>query len=248
MNRYKLIISYDGTDYYGWQEQAELKTICGTLQSTFKKVFGESVTVLGASRTDAGVHALGQVALLRTAISIPADKLRWAWNNALPPDIVIRSLIAAPENFHPFYNVAQKTYHYHFFVERPLPFVQRYGWFYRAGIDIDKLSEVLLLFQGTHDFRSFCTGDEMGENTVRTIDSISLEYVQKYGAYRITVKAKAFLRHMIRRVVGAGLAVAARSDWDVTLVKKVLAAKDANNELPTAAAQGLLLYNIVYNE
>ena len=246
MNRYKLTIAYDGTNYFGWQDQPQVPTVSAVMQSTFKKVFGRSVIVLGASRTDTGVHAMGQVALVRTDLAITPEKLRWAWNNALPSDIIIRSLVPAPELFHPFYNVVQKTYYYHFFPQRPLPFVQRYGWHYRAGIDIDKLSQVLSVFEGTHDFRSFCTGDEMGENTVRTVDSIELEYLRRYGVYRVTVKGKAFLRHMIRRLVGAGLAVAARSDWDVDYVQKIMAAKDANNELPTAAAQGLLLYKIIY--
>ncbi len=246
MNRYKLTITYDGTNYFGWQDQPQVPTVSAVMQSTFKKVFGRSVIVLGASRTDTGVHAMGQVALVRTDLAITPEKLRWAWNNALPSDISIRSLVPAPELFHPFYNVVQKTYYYHFFPQRPLPFVQRYGWHYRAGIDIDKLSQVLSVFEGTHDFRSFCTGDEMGENTVRTVDSIELEYLRRYGVYRVTVKGKAFLRHMIRRLVGAGLAVAARSDWDVDYVQKIMAAKDANNELPTAAAQGLLLYKIIY--
>lgn len=245
MNRYKLTIAYDGTDYYGWQEQPELRTISGVLQSTFKKVFGQEVTVLGASRTDAGVHALGQVALLRTDLTIPPKKLCWAWNNALPPDIMIRSLVPVPDQFHPFYNVIQKTYYYHFFTERPLPFVQRYGGFYRS-IDIDKLSQTVAQFKGTHDFRSFCTGNEMGENTIRTVDTIDLEFLPRYKMYRITVQGKAFLRHMIRRIVGASLSVAARPDWDVDYVNKVLAMRNANNELPTAPAQGLLLYKIKY--
>lgn len=246
MNKYKLTIAYDGTNYFGWQEQPQVPTISGVLQTTFKKVFGEQVTVLGASRTDAGVHALGQVALLRTHLQIPTDKLKWAWNNALPADIMIRSLSLAPDDFHPFYNVVQKTYQYHFFPQRPLPFMQRYGWHFRAGIDLEKLSRVLSVFEGTHNFRSFCTGDEMGEDTVRTVDKITLEFVRRYGVYRITVQGKSFLRHMVRRIVGASISVAARPDWDVDYVKKVLADCSANNELPTAAAQGLLLYKIHY--
>jgi tRNA pseudouridine38-40 synthase len=248
MNHYQLIISYDGTDYFGWQSQPKVRTVCDVMELTFKKIFGREITVLGASRTDAGVHALGQVALLRTDIAVPVHKMIYAWNNALPADIVIRSLQPAPAYFHPFYNVYQKTYFYHFFTHRPLPIVQRYGLFCRAQIDIDKLRHALSLFQGTHNFRSFCTGDEMGQNTVRTIDYIDIEYLRRFGAYRIVVQGKSFLRHMVRRMVGAGLAIAARPDWNVDLLEKRLIVPNPNNELPTAAAKGLMLYKIAYKE
>ncbi|HEB41881.1 MAG TPA: tRNA pseudouridine(38-40) synthase TruA, partial [Candidatus Dependentiae bacterium] len=117
MNRYKLVIAYDGTDYCGWQEQKDKPSITSVLKKTFNSVFGKEISIVGASRTDAGVHALGQVALGRTdLVAIPAERLQRAWNNVLPAHIVIRSLDQAVPSFHPFYNVEQKTYHYHFFL------------------------------------------------------------------------------------------------------------------------------------
>ena len=109
MNHYRLVIAYDGTDYCGWQEQKNRLSIAQSLKKTFNVVFFKEVSILGASRTDAGVHALGQVALCKTDLDIPTQKMKLAWNNSLPSDIVIRSLQKKQLSFHPYYNVQQKT-------------------------------------------------------------------------------------------------------------------------------------------
>lgn len=248
MKRYKLIISYDGTEYQGWQMQTKDKpTIAGTLAKTFTYVFGAQVSILGASRTDAGVHALGQVVRIRTELNIPAEKIMFAWDNALPPDIVIDSLEVAPEGFHPFYNVVQKTYWYHFFLHRPLPFFTRYGYYFRYPVDLDKLQKALNVFVGTQDFRSFASSDDESPNTVRTIESITVEPVQEINGYRIVVHGPSFLRYMIRRIVGAALEVASRKQLSVDCLVQALAEKDPHQPLlPTAPAKGLLLHDIKY--
>lgn len=248
MNYYKCIVSYDGTGYCGWQLQPDCPTIVSTLQSKFYKVFACDATIIGASRTDAGVHALGQVALCRTDLTLPADKLMWAWNNRLPADIKICSVQSVDQLFHPQHNVVQKTYKYHFFLERPCPLVARYGMYVRRIPDLEKLQKCLELFVGMHDFRSFCTGDEMGDNTVRTIDKISLHYCQQYRAYCIEIKGPSFLRYMIRRIVGGCLTVAARSYLPVEYLQDVLHERNPQQQLPTAQAQGLLLYEINYED
>jgi len=119
-HRYKFIVSYDGTDYCGWQEQKKKPSITAVLKETFNSAFSKKISIVGASRTDAGVHALGQVVLGRTDLAIPTERLQCAWNNVLPAHIVIRSLDQAVPSFHPFYNVEQKTYHYHFFFKPPI--------------------------------------------------------------------------------------------------------------------------------
>ena len=245
--RYKLIIAYDGTDYHGWQVQPDEITVAGTLQNRFYNAFKIACQLIGASRTDAGVHALGQVAECRTEFDLDPEKLRLAWNNILPADIVIRSLEQAEESFKIFRQVDYKIYHYHFFLERPLPFFQRYGWYYWHPVNLDYLHNALQVFVGTHDFRSFCTGDEK-ENTVRTIRSITVEYVSAYNCYRIVVIGPSFLRYMIRRVVGASLEVASRIDLSMEVLHKALEQKDPRQLLPTAHAKGLLLYKIVYKQ
>lgn len=244
MQQYLCIIAYDGTEYAGWQVQPHQHAVANVVQNVFSQVFGQTIKLTGASRTDAGVHALGQVASFSCNLNLSCEKILNAWNNRLPPDILIRSLHNV-ENFHPQRNVRQKTYRYHFFLDRPLPFVQRYGYFHRYQVDIKKLQEAFKPFIGTHDFRSFCTGDEQ-ETTVRTIDSISLQYMNRLNMYRIEIKGPAFLHFMIRRIVGACLEVASRDFLSVDILQKVLDEKDPEQTLPNAPAQGLLLYKIVY--
>jgi tRNA pseudouridine38-40 synthase len=244
--RYKIIVAYDGTAYHGWQVQKELPTVAGTLQNSFRDVFQKEISILGASRTDVGVHALGQVATFSSDLVIEPQGLLHAWSNKLSPDIVIRSLEEAPADFNPHHNVHYKTYWYHFFLTRPLPVVQRYGWFYKYPLDLKKLDVVLQTFVGTHDFRSFCTGDEMGDDTVRTIDSITLSYQEQFDAYRIQVRGERFLHHMIRRIVGASLDVAARNVLSLEYLPEVLAEKDPEQNLTNAPGQGLMLAEIVY--
>jgi len=248
MNHYKLVIAYDGTDYCGWQEQKNKPSITQALKKSFNVVFGKKANILGASRTDAGVHALGQVALCRTSLDIPIQKMKLAWNNTLPSNIMIRSLQQEWPPFHPYYNVKQKTYHYHFFLNRPLPFLSRYGWYYPYSIDSTILKKALNFFIGTHDFVSFRSSEDIRENTVRTINTISLTYIKRFKIYRITIKGQKFLQHMIRRIVGASMAVTSRNNRPLHVLQEVMAAQNSNNFLPNAPAKGLLLYNITYTD
>lgn len=247
MKRYKITVAYDGSDYYGWQVQENLPSIAQTLQDSFFRAFKKKIVVLGASRTDAGVHALGQVASFSIDFPIETKNLLYAWNNSLPSAITIRS-IEHNDIFSPFEHVQQKTYLYHFFTQRPLPLCHRFGWYLGTEIDIQKLQQALTVFVGTHDFRSFCTGlpEELTTGTVRTIDSANVEYLSRYKAYRITIKGEKFLRHMIRRIVGACIEVATRSDLEISCLQRALAEKNPSQILPKAPAKGLLLYRIDY--
>jgi len=245
MKKYKIIVAYDGTDYSGWQVQEDQTTVAGVLQDTFKSVFGKDIIIAAASRTDAGVHALGQTAVFTTDLVIDPLKLREAWQNILPESILIRSIAEVATDWNPRHNVQQKTYYYHFFQERPLPFSARYGYYYRYPVDTDKLKECLNVFVGTHDFRSFCTGDDY-ENTVRTIDAVDIEYIHRFKAYRVSIKGPGFLRYMIRRIVGACLEVASRDTLKIDDLKIALEQKNPLQLLPTAPAKGLMLYKIIY--
>ncbi|MFC1843061.1 tRNA pseudouridine(38-40) synthase TruA [Candidatus Dependentiae bacterium] len=246
MQRYKIIIAYDGTDYCGWQRQKCVPSVAQRLEDTFDIVFGKKISLMGVSRTDTGVHALGQVAAFRTDFDIKPEKMFQAWNNMLPPDIVIRKLdLLGNQAFNIHKDVELKTYYYHFFTQRPLPFVQRYGWFYRYPVDLEKLQKALNVFLGKHDFRSFCTGDER-ENTVRIIKTIYLEYFRRYNGYRIVVEGPKFLRYMIRRIVGAAIEVASRDNMSISYLQEVIDQKDSEQTLPNAPAKGLLLYKVAY--
>ncbi|MCX5923287.1 MAG: tRNA pseudouridine(38-40) synthase TruA [Candidatus Dependentiae bacterium] len=247
MAYYKIVVAYDGTSYHGWQVQPGAATISQALIDAFSNVFFQKISILGASRTDAGVHALRQVAIVRSPVDIEIDVLRKAWNKAIPTDIVVRDVQKIDKLVHPHDGVVQKVYAYHFFLERPLPFVQRFGWHFRRSVDLDILRASLNLFVGTHDFRSFCTGDDL-EDTIRTIDSVDVSYVAAWNAYRIEIKGKSFLRYMVRRIVGACLEVASRDQLGLNDIVSILNNKNPRHTLPNAPAKGLVLEQIIYKE
>ncbi len=244
--QYKIIVAYDGTGYFGWIQQPNKTSIVQTLQDAFEHVFVQKIRLLGASKTDAGVHAMGQVAVFKTDLQIDPDKMKWAWNNALPESITIRWL-SEDNTFHPHHNVIDKTYYYHIFLQRPLPFWGRYGMQVQGKVDWKLFEQALKLFEGTHNFRAFYTGNDR-KDTVRTIKKIHLEYIKRYNVYRISVVGETFLRHMVRRIVGAALAATQRESITLDDVKHALDSEMINYELPTAPAKGLMLYCITYED
>lgn len=247
--RIRMVVAYDGFDFLGWQVQPRGKTVAGELEETFFAVFKKKISLLGASRTDSGVHALGQVVLGRTELGIEPEKMRVAWNNSLPLSIVIRSLEVAPEDFHPFHGVDFKTYYYHFFLKPPLPHVARYGWQfpYVRDVRFDVFERCLKLYEGTHDFTSFCTLETgVPDEAVRTVHSVSLTRLPRFNAGRITVVGKSFVRFQIRRMIGAAFDVARRPGWTEKTIAEMLANPDPQQELIRAEAHGLCLRKIVY--
>jgi len=245
--RYKIIVAYDGTEYFGWQEQEFCASVAQTLQDTFARVFDRKITLRAASRTDSGVHALGNVAAFSCDLEIDIADMIKGWSNVLHPSILIRSIEEVPLDFNVHSNVKTKTYWYHVAVERPLPFIQRYCWYYRHAIDVEKLKKCVEQFLGIHDFRSFSTGDDRGTDTIRRIDAVSVEFVSEYNVYRISISGPKFLKYMVRRMVGACIEVASRKNLEVCEIKKVLEAKNPEHLLPNAPAKGLVLYKIDYN-
>lgn len=243
--RYQLIVAYDGTDYAGWQSQGNGKSVAEKLMATFVDVFKAPLTLRGVSRTDAGVHAQGQVVLIKTAVAIDPAKLAFAWNNVLPSSIVIISARQVLPDFRLQANIFEKTYHYHFFTQQPLPFEARYGWYVQKTVDLVKLGQALQLFVGTHDFRSYCTGDDWPD-TVRTINSIKLDYLPDKQAYRIIVKGPRFLRYMIRRIVGACMQVATNRHLNIEMLTKVMLEKNPQQTLLNAPPRGLVLFDVTY--
>lgn len=248
-HRIRFVVAYDGTDFLGWQVQPRGKTVAGVLEETFFKVFKKRVSLLGASRTDAGVHALGQVVLGRTDLCIDAERMRNAWNGLLPRSIVIRLLEFVDERFHPFHGVESKTYYYHFFLKSPLPHVARYGWDfpYIKDVRFDVLEKCLKLYEGTHDFTSFCTREtDDPEEAVRTVFSVSLSKISRWNIGRITVVGKSFVRFQIRRMIGAAFDVARRPGWSSDTIVQMLEYPNVQQELLRAEGHGLCLRKIIY--
>lgn len=242
---YKLTVSYDGTNYHGWQWQPHQASIERTLKETFLGVFKQKeLYLVGASRTDAGVHANGQVVRLGTHINLAPKKLQTVLNDALPSDIVIQSTEIVDQNFHPQHGIKEKIYQYRIFTERPHPTIQRYGWYVKEKINLITLRFALEKFIGTHDFTAFCKESGTGKNTVKTIDNYGLEFENE--EIIITIVGKSFLHHMIRRIIGAAVHVASNKNISPNLITQTLQTKKMSKELPTAPAKGLCLHSIEY--
>jgi tRNA pseudouridine38-40 synthase len=245
---YKLVIAYDGTDYHGWQRQKEHCSIDSVIRETFLRVFlQESIRLVGASRTDAGVHARGQVIRLRTILPVCPHKMLFVLNRALPQDIKIMSCVKVDNRFHPQHTVVLKTYSYTFSLQKLSPMDARYSWQYPFTLCFDRLEEALALFVGTHDFRYFCK-EVTDKDTMRTIESIVLTRAACGQKHTVTIKGKSFLRFMIRRIMGASLALASSKDLDIMDLQKLLSGeRECVKLLITAPAQGLCLESIEYD-
>jgi len=202
---------------------------------------------VGASRTDAGVHARGQVVRIRTVLPLPPEKILFVLNRALPEDIKVMSCEAVSKAFHPQRNVIRKTYSYTFSLEKLSPMDARFGWQYPHTLCLERLREALSVFVGVHDFRNFCR-EEGGKPTVRTIENIDLiKFSDTSLHYRIQITGHSFLRHMIRRIVGGSLAVASSETLTAADLQKLLQGKpECIKLLVTAPAQGLCLESIEY--
>ena len=242
--KYKIIVAYDGTDYHGWQQQKNKPTIAGILEKTFLEIFKKKINLFGASRTDAGVHAQGQVATFQTDIELPTEKIKVAWNNNLPESLEIKKVEIVAGDYNPHHHIIEKQYEYMVTLCRPNPFGARYQWHYRWPVNMKILKEALSIFIGTHDFRSFCTGYDMN-STTRTITSIKLEPLDT-ETFKIIFKGPGFLRYMIRRIVGACLEIASRPHLTVDYLQQIKNKKNPEHTLPCAPAKGLVLISITY--
>jgi tRNA pseudouridine38-40 synthase len=249
MNYYRAIVAYDGTDFYGWQQQPlGTSTIMQALRSGFEKAFHQPLQLVGASRTDAGVHAAYQVMRIKTPLMLDPAVIQRVWQQHLPNTILLRFLECTTQAFHPHYGVSYKRYVYHISLQRPLPFYARYCYYYPFAINLELLEKALRLFEGTHDFRSFCTGYER-VNTVRTITAIALEQSPDFPCFRIRIEGPGFLQYQIRRMVGAALAVArGTAIYTLSDIERALAVPNPEQKLPKAPSGGLMLDYIAYTQ
>ena len=244
MRRVKLIVAYDGTDYCGWQIQPNGITVEEVLNRALSRLTGEEIRVIGASRTDAGVHARGNIAALDTASTIPAERFAYAVNPLLPEDIVVVKSEEVPQDWHPRYQNSVKTYEYRILNrEMPDPLKRKYTWHVSFPLDIDKMREAAEHLKGQHDFRSFCSVHTAVKSTVRTI--YTLDIVKSGDEIIIRISGNGFLYNMVRIIAGT-LAEVGRGFRTPEDVRDLLTAKEREQAGATAPPQGLTLIRIEY--
>lgn len=257
--RLKLHIEYDGTNYDGWQvqpRQGRGQTIQGILQDCIYRLTGERVKLTAAGRTDAGVHAIEQIATFETTTRHSVDVIKRALNAMLPDDIRIIKVEEVGEGFHARYSAVRKRYIYIIANDKDLPvFLRRYVWWVKTPLDLDLMIIASKSLVGTHDFSSFRGTGCGARSTVRTIHSILLErmdslpfiFTDFVGNFiKITIEAEAFLRHMARNIVGT-LVEVGKGKISPDEIRDILVAKDRRRAGPTAPSKGLFLYKIFYS-
>lgn len=244
MVRVKLIVAYDGTNYCGWQIQDNGITVEEVLNRELSALLQEDIRVIGASRTDSGVHAMGNVAVFDTNTRIPAEKISFALNQRLPDDIRIQNSCQVADDFHPRFCDTIKTYEYKIWNSRfPNPMVRLYSKFVYFNIDLDKMQRAADYLVGEHDFKSFCSPRTQVENTVRTVTEIKFEKEGNMITMRIC--GNGFLYNMVRIIVGT-LLKCGMGMYEPEHVKEILDACDRAKAGPKAEACGLTLVGIEY--
>jgi tRNA pseudouridine38-40 synthase len=255
MKYIKLLLEYDGTDYRGWQSQKSGVTIQDILSERIFSITGEQVKVTGASRTDAGVHALGQVAVFETRTKLSADTIMRALNAKLPLDIRVLKSEATESKFNPRYRAVRKSYFYIISKNtNQSAFLYRYVWDIKTALDLDVMKESASMILGEHDYASFRGSGCGSKTTVRRIYSIDIKRHKeisfmtamiKGNFITIHIEANAFLRHMVRNIVGT-LVEIGRGSISPGTIKRILKSRDRKTAGPTAPAKGLFLEKIIY--
>lgn len=245
MKNYKITVQYDGTRYKGWQVQkATDATIQGKLQNVLLKLAGHPVEVIGSGRTDAGVHAAGQVANFHIDAHFTMEEIWDNLNEFLPEDIAVTEITEVDERFHSRYNAVSKTYSYRI---RTSPvadvFERRFVYHYGKPLDAGRMRAAAAKLTGTHDFASFCGNKRMKKSTVRTIMDIKI--LEKDDEIEISYTGDGFLQNMIRILTGTLIEVG-RGEREPESMKEILAAKNRESAGYTAPPQGLRLENVLY--
>ena len=260
IRRIFLRVAYDGTNYHGWQLQPQAATVEGVLNQEISSLVGENIQVIGASRTDAGVHALGNVAVFDTSSRIPPEKFAYALNQRLPSDVVIQESGETARDFHPRHCPCRKTYEYTILNRTfPLPQYRHTAHFEYGSLDIGAMQNACRAFVGEHDFGAFCSAGAQVKTTVRTIYRLEVAVQPLSGGSDsptdkssgrlivIRVQGNGFLYNMVRIIAGTLLEVG-KGHILPEHVKEIIASCDRGQAGPTAPARGLVLAEIEYPE
>ena len=245
MKRVGLVVAYDGTKYSGWQTQPNGITIQGVLNDTLSELLGEKIETIGASRTDAGVHALGNVAVFDTESRIPGEKFSYALNQRLPEDIRIQLSEEVEPDFHPRYCDSEKTYEYRILNRKfPVPTERLYSYFYHYKLDVDKMKEATSYLIGRHDFASFCGSGAQVKTTIRTVTS--MDVWRDGDMVTIRISGTGFLYNMVRILVGTLLFVS-EGKIDPADLPAIIESGERIRAGKTAPPQGLYLNRVEYD-
>jgi tRNA pseudouridine38-40 synthase len=249
MSRVRLTLEYDGTDFAGFQTQGKgERTVQGELEAALTQISGvETLRIHGAGRTDAGVHALGQVAHFDVNWKISEEKIAGALNAHLPRDISVRKAEQVEQEFHARFSATSRTYRYAI-LNRPQPsaLLTRYVWHVTKPLSVEQMQEAGRTLSGTHDFATFGQPDALGKSTVRFVERISVRPFKRGEYLLVTVRGNAFLRQMVRSLVGT-LVMVGQERLSVGGVEELLRACDRRACPPIAPARGLCLVNVSYD-
>lgn len=244
MMRIKMIIEYDGTEFYGFQRQPNVRTVDRVLEEAVLKLTGEMVRIVGAGRTDAGVHALGQVVAFDTGSGIPPEKFARALNTCLPEDIKAVSSVQASAGFHPAFDSTRKTYRYLIYRSwEGYTLYRRFGFHYTGPLDVGRMQEAAALIVGEHDFRGFMASGSDAKTTVRNVFEFTVAENHPWLTFEVT--GSGFLYHMVRNLVGT-LVEIGRGAMNIDTLQEILKNGDRSLAGPTAPAKGLCLLRVFY--
>ena len=239
----KAIVEYLGTNYHGWQKQINDKSVEEEIEKVLSKTLDTEITIYGSGRTDAGVHAKGQVFHFVVEKDFDLDKLLYASNMLLPSDIHIKSFEVVNDDFHARYSAKKKHYKYLINTGDKNPFIYGRTLYYPYPFNVTKLIECLDLFIGTHNYQDFTSKEEDEDGFIRTIDSIDVK--QEEDVLSIDLVGNGFMRYMIRDIIGTSLAVASSKE-DIAYVKKHLDSKNREIVSYKAGSEGLYLIDVIY--
>ncbi|MFD1417307.1 tRNA pseudouridine(38-40) synthase TruA [Companilactobacillus keshanensis] len=247
MTRYKLTVAYDGAKFHGFQRQPKLRTVQGVLEKAlFKMTKGKQIDVFGSGRTDAGVHALGQVVHFDYPGEIPADNMLKAINSLMPLDVIVKNSEVVDETFHARFGVKRKTYQYRVDCGKYTdPFKRFYTGHYPYKLDFKRIESALEDLKGTHDFSSFAASGGVIENKVRTIYNASMQYNASQNELIFEFTGNGFLYNMVRILVATLLEIG-NGRRDVHDLLRLYEVKDRQQARGTAPASGLYLKEVFY--
>lgn len=247
MRRIRLTVAYDGTNYHGWQVQPGVTTIESVLNDALTDLFQEKIAVIGASRTDSGVHARGNIAVFDTDRPMAADRICFALNQRLPEDIRVQESREVPPDWHPRKHRCVKTYEYRILNRRmELPDQRLYTYFYYYNLDLERMRKGASYLVGEHDFKSFCSAKTQAEDTVRTIYSLDITRSWE-DVVTLRITGSGFLYNMVRIIAGTLLDVG-NGHLEPEKVGEILESRDRRNAGPTAPAKGLTLMGMEYED